>query len=161
MLFRSRSLDPAFEAAEWECTIAPSSRGTGVFIDAARLGPTRPAPIGRTRAAAWASAASLGPVFCEGRGLPEPRATRGIELLLEAFVLPFQPITFALDLAAPLFRVRQVLAQLRDLTLLALDQILGIIARRALVRHTCVMPYPRNLYKSNFLDSARLHGPTR
>jgi hypothetical protein len=42
----------------------------------------------------------LGPVFCEGRGLPEPRATRGIELLLEAFVLPFQPIAFALGVAA-------------------------------------------------------------
>jgi hypothetical protein len=75
--------------------------------------------------------------------------------------VPFQPIAFALDVAAPLFRARQVLAQLGDLTLLALDQILGIIARRALVRHTCVMPYLRNLYQSNFLDSGRLRAPTR
>ena len=36
-LLQVRSQDPAFEAAEWECTIAPSSRGSGVFIDAARL----------------------------------------------------------------------------------------------------------------------------
>jgi RimJ/RimL family protein N-acetyltransferase len=36
-LLQVRSLDPVFEAAEWECTIAPSSRGSGVFIDAARL----------------------------------------------------------------------------------------------------------------------------
>jgi RimJ/RimL family protein N-acetyltransferase len=36
-LFQVRQLDPAFEAAEWECTIAPSSRGTGVFAEAARL----------------------------------------------------------------------------------------------------------------------------
>src|SRR5262245_33660654 len=36
-LFQVRQLDPAFEAAEWECTIAPSSRGTGVFTEAARL----------------------------------------------------------------------------------------------------------------------------
>jgi RimJ/RimL family protein N-acetyltransferase len=36
-LLQVRSLDPAFEAAEWECTIAPSSRGSGVFVDAARL----------------------------------------------------------------------------------------------------------------------------
>jgi RimJ/RimL family protein N-acetyltransferase len=36
-LVQVRQLDPAFEAAEWECTIAPSSRGTGVFLDAARL----------------------------------------------------------------------------------------------------------------------------
>ena len=32
-----RQLDPMFEAAEWELTIAPSSRGTGVFLEAARL----------------------------------------------------------------------------------------------------------------------------
>jgi RimJ/RimL family protein N-acetyltransferase len=32
-----RQLDPAFEAAECECTIAPSSRGSGVFLEAARL----------------------------------------------------------------------------------------------------------------------------
>ena len=32
-----RQLDPGFEAAEWECTIAPSSRGSGIFIDAAQL----------------------------------------------------------------------------------------------------------------------------
>jgi RimJ/RimL family protein N-acetyltransferase len=36
-LIQVRQLDPAFEAAEWECTIAPSSRGSGVFMDAARL----------------------------------------------------------------------------------------------------------------------------
>ena len=36
-LLQVRQLDPAFEAAEWECTIAPSSRGSGVFIEAARL----------------------------------------------------------------------------------------------------------------------------
>src|SRR2546421_326706 len=32
-----RQLDPAFEAAEWEATLAPSARGTGVFLDMARL----------------------------------------------------------------------------------------------------------------------------
>jgi RimJ/RimL family protein N-acetyltransferase len=32
-----RQLDPSFEAAEWECTIAPSSRGSGIFLEAARL----------------------------------------------------------------------------------------------------------------------------
>ena len=36
-LIQIRQLDPAFEAAEWECTIAPSSRGTGAFLEAARL----------------------------------------------------------------------------------------------------------------------------
>jgi len=36
-LVQVRSLDPSFEAAEWECTIAPASRGGGVFLEAARL----------------------------------------------------------------------------------------------------------------------------
>ena len=36
-LLQVRQLDPGFEAAEWECTLAPSSRGCGVFMEAARL----------------------------------------------------------------------------------------------------------------------------
>ena len=32
-----RQLEPSFETAEWECTLAPSSRGTGVFLEAAKL----------------------------------------------------------------------------------------------------------------------------
>ena len=36
-LVQVRALDPVFEAAEWECTLAPSSRGTGLFVEAARL----------------------------------------------------------------------------------------------------------------------------
>jgi RimJ/RimL family protein N-acetyltransferase len=36
-LIQMRRLDPSFEAAEWECTLAPLSRGTGVFTDAARV----------------------------------------------------------------------------------------------------------------------------
>jgi RimJ/RimL family protein N-acetyltransferase len=36
-LLQVRQLDPMFEAAEWECTIVPSSRGGGIFIEAARL----------------------------------------------------------------------------------------------------------------------------
>jgi RimJ/RimL family protein N-acetyltransferase len=36
-LIQVRQLDPAFQAAEWECTIAPSSRGSGIFLEAARL----------------------------------------------------------------------------------------------------------------------------
>jgi RimJ/RimL family protein N-acetyltransferase len=35
--FQVRPLDPMFEAAEWEATLAPSARGTGAFIEAARL----------------------------------------------------------------------------------------------------------------------------
>jgi RimJ/RimL family protein N-acetyltransferase len=36
-LVQVRALDPAFETAEWECTLAPSARGSGVFIETARL----------------------------------------------------------------------------------------------------------------------------
>jgi RimJ/RimL family protein N-acetyltransferase len=36
-LVQVRALDPAFESAEWECTLAPSARGCGIFLDVARL----------------------------------------------------------------------------------------------------------------------------
>jgi RimJ/RimL family protein N-acetyltransferase len=36
-LFQVRRLDPTFECGEWECTLAPAVRGSGVFVDAARL----------------------------------------------------------------------------------------------------------------------------
>ena len=36
-LLQIRQLDPAFEAAEWECTLMPAARGTGAFLEAARL----------------------------------------------------------------------------------------------------------------------------
>jgi RimJ/RimL family protein N-acetyltransferase len=39
-LLQVRQLDPAFEGAEWECTVAPSVRGTGMFLEAARLAGT-------------------------------------------------------------------------------------------------------------------------
>ena len=32
-----RQLDPSFEAGEWDGMLAPSSRGTGLFLEAARL----------------------------------------------------------------------------------------------------------------------------
>ena len=36
-LVHVRQLDPTFEAAEWDMTLMPSVRGTGVFLDAARM----------------------------------------------------------------------------------------------------------------------------
>jgi RimJ/RimL family protein N-acetyltransferase len=36
-LAQVRQLDLGFESAEWECTLAPSWRGTGVFLEVARL----------------------------------------------------------------------------------------------------------------------------
>jgi hypothetical protein len=102
---------------------------------------------------------ALGDRLCEGRRLAKPSATGGIELLFETLVLALQPIPFALDLSAPLVRACQFVAQPRHLTLLPLDQILRIIAGRALVGHACVMRYPRTLYKYNSLDRTRSHAP--
>jgi RimJ/RimL family protein N-acetyltransferase len=49
-LLQVRQLDPAFEAAEWECTLATSARGTGVFLEAARLaGSLAFGPVGTHR----------------------------------------------------------------------------------------------------------------
>jgi RimJ/RimL family protein N-acetyltransferase len=36
-LIQVRQVDGTFETAEWECTVAPSARGHGVFVEAARL----------------------------------------------------------------------------------------------------------------------------
>ena len=36
-LIQVRRMDPGFEAAEWECTLAPSARGTGIFLESVRL----------------------------------------------------------------------------------------------------------------------------
>jgi RimJ/RimL family protein N-acetyltransferase len=36
-VIRARALDPVFEAAEWEATLLPSLRGTGLFLEVARL----------------------------------------------------------------------------------------------------------------------------
>jgi RimJ/RimL family protein N-acetyltransferase len=36
-LVQVRQLDPGWDAAEWECTLAPAVRGTGMFLESARL----------------------------------------------------------------------------------------------------------------------------
>jgi RimJ/RimL family protein N-acetyltransferase len=36
-LVQVRQIDLSWESAEWECTLAPSWRGTGAFVEAARL----------------------------------------------------------------------------------------------------------------------------
>src|SRR5262245_4972005 len=36
-LVQTRQIDLSWESADWECTIAPSWRGTGVFLETARL----------------------------------------------------------------------------------------------------------------------------
>jgi len=36
-LIQARQIDLSWESGEWECTLAPSWRGTGIFLEAARL----------------------------------------------------------------------------------------------------------------------------
>jgi RimJ/RimL family protein N-acetyltransferase len=36
-LIQVRQVSPGFQAAEWEMTLAPSARGTGIFLETARL----------------------------------------------------------------------------------------------------------------------------
>jgi RimJ/RimL family protein N-acetyltransferase len=36
-LLHIRQLDPSFDSAEWACILLPASRGTGAFLEAARL----------------------------------------------------------------------------------------------------------------------------
>jgi RimJ/RimL family protein N-acetyltransferase len=36
-LIQVRRLEPSFEVGEWECTVSPSARGTGVFLESVRL----------------------------------------------------------------------------------------------------------------------------
>src|SRR5712671_6010534 len=36
-LVQARQIDLSWESAEWECTLAPSWRGTGAFLETARL----------------------------------------------------------------------------------------------------------------------------
>jgi len=49
-LIQVRRLDPAFEVAEWECTISPSARGSGIFVETVRLaGSFAFGPVGARR----------------------------------------------------------------------------------------------------------------
>jgi hypothetical protein len=99
---------------------------------------------------------ALPPILRERGRLPEARAARRVELLLEALVLPFQLIALAL-------RARQLLAQAGDFLFLALDQIVAGVARRAraLISHTTVMADSRKKYKYGILDLAPSSGATR
>jgi RimJ/RimL family protein N-acetyltransferase len=36
-LIQVRQLDPSFDIGEWECTVSPLARGTGVFVESVRL----------------------------------------------------------------------------------------------------------------------------
>ena len=136
--------------------------GVGL-IDRGWLRSSGMAPICRASPPPRVAATTLRTVLRKRRGLAKARPAGRIQLLFEVFVLTLQLIAVALGFATLLFRARQFFAQARDLMLLVLDQIVAIITRRlrAPSKHICVMPYPRNLYKYDFLDRAHSCSWTR
>ena len=84
------------------------------LVDLRRAPTTRLPAVACTGATARTPATPLRPVLGEGGGLPEARAPRGVELLLQPFTTTLPAIPVAVDL-------RQVFAQPRDLSVLPLD----------------------------------------
>ena len=125
-----------------------------LHIDPRRHGP-RPLPAVRpARAATPRTSGALSMRLGEGRGLPEARPPRGIELIPESVIAALQAIPLALD---PYQRG----AQARQVLLLPLDQGVAIVGRRAIVGHTPVMPKRLKLYKYEILDRRRSRALTR
>ncbi len=124
------------------------------LIDRRRHGARRTAPIGGARSPSRPPTPPLRAIFRERRRLTEARPPGRVELLLETLILALQPIAFPFRLSALTLDSRQLVAQVRDLVLLTLDQIVALIAsgRRGLIGHARVMPYLRKRYKYDFMD---------
>ena len=107
------------------------------FID---TGVTRHAraTIRSDRATNRPAACSLDAVSREGHDWSEPDAA-GIELLFEAVALALEPIASAFDFSASLVHLRQFVVRPGNLTPSALDQIVRILAGRALGEHARVL----------------------
>jgi hypothetical protein len=107
------------------------------------------ARAGRTRHPRAAPDARLAPAGdpCE-RGPPAGTgAPRGLELLLQALVLPAQAITFAFEVTLAARGLRQLLAQLRDLPLLTIDHGIAIFGLEpACACSAGVMPQSKKKY---------------
>lgn len=133
------------------------------FIDSRRNRPTGTTAVRGAGSPPRSSAMSQQSILRKRCGLSEARPSCGVQLVLEALILALQAITFALGLALVLLRTRHLVTQARDLVLLALDQIVTVVAgrSRALVRHARVMPYRRTRYKHEFLDLAPSCAHTR
>lgn len=137
-------------------------RGVGL-IDPRRNGSSRVAPVGRAGPSPRPPAAALWTIFREGGGLAEARAPRRVELLLQILVAPLQAIAFAFHLSALTLRPRHLLAQPCDFFLLALNQLVAVVAgpARALICHTRFMADSRKKYKYTILDLTPSDGGTR
>ena len=109
------------------------------------------APIPATGVSPPWPPATLRPIFGERGRLPEPGAPRGIQLALQALVVPLQ--TIALTRQA-----RHVVAQVRQCFCLLLDQLVARVLRvlrrtRPLIGHTRFMADSREKYKHIFVSS--------
>jgi hypothetical protein len=103
------------------------------LIDPCRGRARAVSPIPGAGAASRRTSAPLPMGSAEWRRFAKARASRRVELILEALVAALQALPLALG-------TRQVIVQRRDLVLLALDQCgLAVRRRRAHIRHTLVM----------------------
>ena len=116
---------------------------------------------------------ALWPVLGERRGLPEARAPRHVELLLQTRILLLQSVALAFHGSALTLRTHQLLAQTRDVFLLAPDQFVAVLLApdqfvavlagpaRRLVSHTRFMADSREKYKYETESLAPLRQRTR
>ena len=116
----------------------------------------RSAAIPNTGAPPRPPTPALRAVFGERRRLSEARAPRRVELPLQALILPLQSVAVAA-------RPSQLLAQARDFFLLAVEQIVAILAGppRAFGCHTRFMADSRKKYKCKIVSLGPSCGGTR
>ena len=106
---------------------------------------------------------ALRAILGERGGLTEAGAARRIELPLQSLVVPLQSIAFAFHGAVLTLRTHQLVAQVRQLLLLALDQFLTVLAGPAgvLSCHTRLMADSLEKYKYKIVSPAPLRRRTR
>ena len=100
--------------------------------------------------------ATLRPIFGERGRLPDPGAPRGIQLALQALVVPLQTIALARQ-------ARHVVAQVRQCFCLLLDQLVARVLRvlrrtRPLIGHTRFMADSREKLQAHI---CKFDGVTR
>ena len=137
-------------------------RGVG-HIHARGNHAARPATIPDAGAPSRPPTPALWPVLGERRRLPKARAPRHVELLLQARILLLQSVARAFYGAVLARRPHQLLAQTRNVFLLAPDQIVAVLAgpARRLVSHTRFMADSREKYKYETVSLAPLRQRTR
>ena len=101
--------------------------------------------------------------LANGAACRKPATPRHVELLLQARILLLQSVALAFHGSALTLRTHQLLAQTRDVFLLAPDQFVAVLAgpARRLVSHTRFMADSREKYKYETESLAPLRQRTR